>query len=315
MITSTYQNKSLSEFLQFLGTPVPWQHLYRQTFGKKHLTSPPSYRSILTSIIEDFDPLTFSPSEMTMVSAPDESTWADPFLWSSGGKTYLFEEELPVGKGQAHISVVELDSRGLPIGLPAPVIKDKFHYSYPFVFEYDGDLWMLPENSTSKRLQLHRCVEFPHKWVPDKILMEGVCYADPTLFEHEGRWWLFMTFGSGFYGVNTNLFLFSAESPLSNNWTPHPLNPIVSGFQHSRPAGRLFNSNGRLFRPSQDCFIRYGNGLRINEIVRLDPEHYEEKCVREIKPWSDEILGVHHLEISGDLILMDIHTLSKNRRV
>lgn len=311
MIPGKYQKRSLSALLQFLGTLVPWQHLYRQTFGKKHLTYPASHRSILSAVVEDFDPLTFSPSEMTMVSASDESTWADPFVWTSGGKTCLFEEEMPAGEASGHISVVELDPKGLPKGSPVPILKNNFHHSYPFIFQHDGQLWMLPESSSTNRLQLYRCVEFPYEWVPDKILMEGIRYADPTLFEHEGRWWLFITLGVGFYGVNTNLFLFSSDSPLSSDWRPHPMNPVVSGFHHSRPAGRLFRSKGRLFRPSQDCFIRYGNGLRINEVVHLDLEHYEERCVRTIKPWSSEILGLHHLEISDNLIMMDIHTLSK----
>ncbi|MES2474549.1 MAG: hypothetical protein V4640_02130 [Verrucomicrobiota bacterium] len=307
-----YQRKDLMGFLRILATAVPWQHLYRQTLGKKHLTHPAANRSILSGKFPQFDPLTFSPSKMTIVSSPDQATWADPFIWAEEGKVCLFKEELPAGETCGYLSVVELDSSGLPKELPIPILKNNSHHSYPFIFKYADDLWMIPENSMANQLRLYRCIDFPHKWVPDKILMEGVRYADPTLFEHQGRWWLFMTLAVGFYGVNTNLFLFSSDSPLSDEWVPHPMNPIVSGFHQSRPAGRLFYSKGRLYRPSQDCFKRYGHALRINEITRLDAEHYEEKFIRKIEPWEDDILGVHHIEINGDLIMMDIHRISES---
>ena len=295
--------------LSSLVTPAPWQHLYRKTVGRRHLACGPAQWSILSATTESFDPITFNPQEMTRLTAPSGGTWADPFLWSVGDARYVFVEEWFAGASCAHLSAVRLDSDGLPIGLPNPIISSATHYSYPFIFEHEGQLWMLPENSASGRLQLYRCLDFPYRWVPDRVLMEGTMYADPTLLEFNGVWWMFITLKTGFYGLNSNLFLFHAADPISDRWKPHPLNPIVSGFHHSRPAGRVFVSKGRLYRPAQDCFKRYGNGLRINEITRLDHEHYQETCVRKIHPWKDDIVGVHHLEISGNLVMMDIHTL------
>lgn len=310
MIPDNYQRKTLPGFLRFLASPVPWQHLYRQTLGKKHSIHPPAHWSLLSSVTENFDPLTFSPQEMTPLAAPDGSTWADPFVWQSDEKNYLFMEDWPTATPSGHLAVMELDQNGAQLHAPTPIISSGTHYSYPQIFKYDGQMWMLPENSASGRLQLYRCVEFPVRWIPDKILMEGIRYADPTLFEYEGRWWLFMTLGVGFYGVNTNLFLFSADSPLASEWIPHPKNPVVNGFHQSRPAGRIFSSQGRLYRPSQDCFKRYGNGLRIHEIIHLDAAHYEERCVRRIYPWKDDILGIHHLDICGNLVMTDVHLKS-----
>ena len=309
MVPPRYHRKTLAGFLRFLASSVPWQHLYRQTFGKKHTLPLPAKWSLLARGSDSFDPLTFSPKEMTQVLESDHTTWADPFLWTREGRIYLYYEDWPAESPCGQLYVVELDRNGGRLNSPQRILCSNTHLSYPYVFEYDGQLWMLPENSASGFLQLYRCVGFPDQWVPDRILMEGVRYGDPTLFEHEGRWWLFMTLGIGFYGVNTNLFLFSAESPVSDHWTPHPMNPVVSGFHQSRPAGRIFKSNGSLFRPSQDCFKKYGAALRINEITRLTADHYEERWVRTISPWEDEIHGTHHLEISDDLILLDVQKL------
>ena len=294
-------------FLKMLASPLPWQHLYRRTLGRKHRFTGPAHWGILSTTVETFDPLSFDPQKMNLIPAPGGSTWADPFCRSRGDKSYLFMEDWPARSPCAHLSVVDLDSSGLPTSAPCPIIRSDTHYSYPCLFEYDGQLWMMPENSMSNRLQLYRCTEFPSRWIADRIVMQGVRYADPTVFEHDGSWWMFITFGTGYYGVNTNLFLFHSDNPVSGKWTSHPMNPVVSGFHRSRPAGRPFVSNGRLFRPSQNCLKCYGHGLRINEIHTLNTRKYKETTVREILPWADNILGIHHLDICGNVVVMDIH--------
>jgi hypothetical protein len=100
--------------------------------------------------------------------------------------------------------------------------------------------------------------------------------------------------------------LFHAENPISSKWTPHPLNPIVSGFHHSRPAGRPFVANGRLFRPAQSCLKRYGHYLMFHEIIHMDVHRYAERCARKIKPWAEHILGIHHFDIRGNMVVMDM---------
>lgn len=307
MIPNSHSTRNLSAFLRFSASPVPWQHLYRRTFGRKHLTSGPAHWAILSSTTKSFDPLDFDPREMKPIPSPGGATWADPFCWRHEESRWLFMEDWPEGNPSAHLSVMELDPNGQPAGPPTPIICSETHYSYPCIFEYDGQLWMMPENSMSNGLQLYRCTEFPVQWIPDRVVMQGVRYADPTVFPHDGRWWMFITLGTGYFGVNTNLFLFHAENPISGKWTPHTMNPVVSGFHHSRPAGRPFMSNGRLFRPSQNCLKRYGHGLRISEITALDTRQYKETTVREILPWTDNILGIHHLDICGNLVMMDVH--------
>ena len=255
------------------------------------------------------DILSFFPKDTDGLLPLGHPTWADPFIWKKGEKTFLFFENWPTDCSCGRIATVELDSTGKFSGQPIDILSGGTHFSYPFVFEYDDQIWMLPENSSSGVLQLYRCIDFPYEWVPDRILMKGTRYADPTLFEHDGRWWLFLTLGTGLYGVNTNLFLFSADTPLSDSWTAHPQNPIVSGFHRSRPAGRIHSSNGRILRPSQDCFKRYGNGLRINEIIDLNLNTYKERSIRSLYPWQESIIGVHHVEIHDDLLMIDTHSL------
>jgi len=306
ILTSGHQERNLNRFFRFLATPVPWQYLYRRIFHNHPSIYPRESWAITTATTENFDPFTFRPEEMTQIPSSPGVTRADPFLWSRDGTHYLFMEDWPAGDPCAHISAMELDDHGKQRGSPVPIISSKTHFSYPYVFEYDGQLWMLPEYSSSNRLQLFRCVEFPHHWVADRILMEGTSYADPTVFEHDGVWWMFISLKTGFCGLTSNLFLFHADNPISSEWIPHPMNPVVSGFHQSRPAGRPFVANGRLFRPAQNCLKRYGHFVVFNEITRLDVHRYAERSVRKIMPWAEHILAVHHFDICGNRAAMDI---------
>jgi hypothetical protein len=55
-----------------------------------------------------------------------------------------------------------------------------------------------------------------------------------------------------------------------------------------------FYWKGRLYRPTQDCSIRYGYGIRVNEIKKLTPTEFEERLVRTIPPsWMPGLLGTH----------------------
>ena len=151
------------------------------------------------------------------------------------------------------------------------------------------------------------CVEFPTRWELCVTLMENVTAADATLFCDGQKWWLFANMRER-KGASTwdELFLFYADSPLSANWTPHAGNPVVSDVRKSRPAGRIFEYGGQLYRPSQDSSRGYGYGLKINRIVTLNETEYREEEASSIEPqWANDIRGIHTLSQANRLTVVD----------
>jgi hypothetical protein len=73
------------------------------------------------------------------------------------------------------------------------------------------------------------------------------------------------------------LFLFFADDPLTDSWKERPKRPMVSDASWSRPAGRIFESQGQLYRSAQDCLKSYGYGLRMNRILHLTETEYDEE--------------------------------------
>ena len=71
------------------------------------------------------------------------------------------------------ISAVAFDESG-PVGTPVPVLDLPHHLSYPFVFEEDGEVWMIPESCAAGTIDLYRATAFPGGWVHEARLVDGV---------------------------------------------------------------------------------------------------------------------------------------------
>jgi len=252
-----------------------------------------------------------SPQTLWPIYPPVQSFWADPFVWERDGRRFVFFEEFPFATPRGHISALELNAQARPVGDAIPVLQEPYHLSYPFLFELDGELFMMPEKKESGGLDLYRCTSFPRGWTREHRIMEGVGIVDGNLFEHEGRWWLFCATKGRRSRINETLTAFHAEHPLSRRWTPHPRNPLVRDFRWARPGGRIFlDDAGRLLRPTQDCVRRYGYGLGISQILQLTTTVFAERRI-----WysSGEDAGgwraMHHMDWHDGIMVMDAQRL------
>lgn len=252
------------------------------------------------------DPLALSTSQFLPLVPTDDRTWADPFLLRRDDRYFIFVEEKPRGK-RGHISLIEMDDsfRCKP---PVAIIEQPYHLSYPFPFLWNGDDYLIPESNDNRTIDIYRCADFPLQWVHHKTLMTDVRASDTTLLPYDGRWWLFTSIAAHPGAtVRDELFLFHADHPLSDTWIPHPQNPIVSDASRARSAGRIFASDGVLYRPSQDCAVRYGYCVRLNRITCLTTSEYAEEEVRTIEPtWSPDLIALHTLSYTPDLTLIDV---------
>jgi len=230
--------------------------------------------------------------------------WADPFVVEREGRRFIFFEEYLQETRRGHIAAMELDKHG-GVGEPFDVLKTKFHLSYPFLFEYGGELFMVPECAESGRVEALRCTQYPDRWEPHAVLIDNVTAFDPTLVEHDGMWWMFIALQPDGNSTDDELHLFYARTPFGP-WTPHPLNPISLDVRCARPAGALFSSQGRLYRPAQDCSRRYGWAISLQEVVEMTTEDYKEVQVNHITPeWAGDAHATHTMNQSCGVTLYD----------
>jgi hypothetical protein len=231
------------------------------------------------------------PTPVRALPNPAGRFLADPSPIELDGQHFLFVEDYSLDARRGAISVSEAgpDEEWSP---PRKVLECDHHLSYPFVFEHNGAIYMLPETGQAGRIELHRAIEFPYQWRLERVLLDGLTAVDPTLHIEDGLLWLFANIMESHEDPG-ELWLFSSRS-LDGEWRPHPRNPIVTDPGTARPAGRLFRREGALIRPGQDCARQYGEAVVLNRVDVLSPSAYHETPVDRIEPdWLTGLKGTH----------------------
>jgi len=221
---------------------------------------------------------------------------ADPFLVPDTNRWYLFFEILNRATSQGDLGYAESED-GQSWEYKKMIIDEPFHLSYPYVFQWEGQYFLIPESGEDLSIRLYRATSFPEEWQFVKRLLHGEHYVDPSIFRYNNIWWMFYSIS----GFNDALNLYYSDE-LTGNWIAHPLNPIVKSDKNiSRPGGRVIIHDGRPYRFTQDAEPRYGIQVFAFEIEELTKTSYKERMVSQ-KPvvtmsgegWN--AYGMHHVD-------------------
>jgi len=222
---------------------------------------------------------------------------ADPFMIRKDSLWHMFFEVLDEKAGRGKIALAQSDN-ALTWTYKGVVLEEPFHVSYPYVFACDNEIYMVPETGDALAVRLYHAVEFPSRWEFVGNLLAGRGYCDSSLVRYHGCWWLFTVADSK---RNDSLCLHRSDG-IEGPWTENPRSPVVVANRHlARPAGRIFECGGRLFRYAQDASPWYGRQVWALEVTKLTPVDYAERLVTEapvLRPgrfgWNS--LGMHHID-------------------
>lgn len=222
---------------------------------------------------------------------------ADPFMVHSPGRWFMFFEVVNRDTRRGEIGLAT-SSDGFSWTYEKIVLAEPFHLSYPHVFKWGEDYYMIPETRQAGAVRLYRASAFPGDWRYQSTLLD-IEGTDPSVFHYANTWWMFLcTPPAG----HASLKLYMADEP-TGPWREHPKNPIVGENPSiARPAGRVMVGDGKVVRYAQDCSREYGVCVRAFEISELTPETYLERESRfspVLAPtgsgWNGE--GMHHLDL------------------
>ena len=238
------------------------------------------------------------------IRSPPDRSWADPFPVYYDGKYLLFFEEIIHGESIGHISLLEIGADG-KIGQSRRVLSRPHHLSYPLVFEWDKQWYLMPEAGQSRTVELFRATRFPDEWESVGAVLEGVALLDPTIAEIDGQWWLFGAVRLPGSADASALHLYHAPSPLGP-WTPHRYNPVKVDVRGARPAGHLFRRDGVWYRPAQDGVPQYGAAIVVHRIEKISLTEFHEETIGRIEPtWLPNLAGTHTINAVQGLSVMD----------
>lgn len=226
---------------------------------------------------------------------------ADPFVMPGrNDRLYceLFDERRANGR------IVELCWRGMDIVAEREVsFGIDTHLSFPFLLRDGDELYCLPEASATRRCVLYK-QQRNGEWAVFATLLEDVAAADACLFFWQQRWWLAYTDVD--LGAFDNLCLAYADT-LAGPWQRHLQHPVKWDHRSARSAGNPFWHEGELYRPAQDCSVRYGGAITFNRIKQCSPSGFVEEPVR---LWLPERKGrnphgLHTISSWGEVVLVD----------
>jgi hypothetical protein len=228
---------------------------------------------------------------------------ADPFAIRQGEKTIVLAEKYDYRSARGFICAME-SREDKSFSPPRPVMNLPGHVSYPYLLVHKGDIYCVPGTERELEVNLYKARSFPDEWVKVASLIRGFAAVDPTVFYHEGLWWLLCTDGES--GPDSKLFGWYAAD-LLGPWLPHTANPLKTDVRSSRPAGTPFVHNGQLYRPAQDGSRTYGGAVVINRILRLTPTEFQEEAVAVVRPNPDSPYpdGLHTISAAGDITIID----------
>jgi hypothetical protein len=221
---------------------------------------------------------------------------ADPFLFRSNGTWYLFCEVFNTLSNRGQIGLAS-SKDGKHFTYERIILSEPFHVSYPYVFAWDDNVYMVPESAAGGSVRLYRATGFPYSWSLEAELLKGP-FCDSTLLRYKHTWWIFTCFEPSRH-KDCRLFF---ASNLAGPYTEHPKSPIVKGDGHfARPGGRFLTDGDGIVRFAQDCKPTYGKSLSALEITELSKTEFAERPLADNpvftasgRGWNRH--GMHHLD-------------------
>lgn len=197
---------------------------------------------------------------------------ADPFMIKHESTWYMFFE-VEVQEKSGNIGKIGLaqSSDCVTWKYRKIVLEEPWHLSYPYVFKWEDDFFMIPETRSNRSIRLYRALDFPYKWKLEKTLLKKRRFSDSTIFQYNDKWWIFTDSG------NTTLRLYYSDT-LTGSWKEHFQSPLIKkNPQIARPGGRVVFSENLPIRYTQDCTPYYGTLVWAFKITELTPKTYMEE--------------------------------------
>jgi hypothetical protein len=274
---------------------------------------------IVPRAIQSLDAATLAAARAEIAWLPDPGPWrylADPFALLRDELLHVFVEAYDYRSKHAVIERHALRVADLAWLGKSTVLARPFHLSYPLVLTQGPDTFMLPESHQAGELALYRASDASlDHWTRETALLPGLPVAEPSLIQHQGRWWLFYTLvGPGRRDMRE---LHVAWAPtLTGPWQALASNPVREDLRSARPGGTPFvGVDGCVHLPVQDCGDTYGGALRLLRFRLLTPE----AVAAELLPLrlhgglvsDDHTEGLHTLSACGSrFTLLDVKRIA-----
>ncbi len=228
---------------------------------------------------------------------------ADAFGFNKDGYFHIICEQFDYKNAKGILTSFRVGTQNNTPSAQTIALHKEYHLAYPYLFDYKGEYYCIPENSKAGDVDLYRFDTTSGKLIFVQTLIPGLKAVDPSLFFHEGKWWLFFTDTAS---TNERLHIWYSDE-FTGPYISHRNNPVKTDVRSSRPAGKPFYLDGKLLRPAQDCSVRSGRRIVLNQLIKLSADEFVEipYAIVNPSPHSKYRDGMHTFCVSDGAVIVD----------
>lgn len=226
--------------------------------------------------------------------------FADPFLWYRDKDHYfVLCEEMTFWEQKGVISLLKIRKDSCELVERKTVIEESTHLSFPFC-EENGN-YVIPESLKSGQCKKY-IFNDNHELVRSEVIFDEGLIDSSFFMDKNGDEWMFTAKKTI---PNKELFLYYKNA--EGKYQPVKHNPVESNIRTTRSAGRFFYSNGKLYRPVQDCLGRYGKQTKILEMKSISKDGIEYEDVATLNSFANPPFSqtFHTFNVYNDVIVID----------
>ena len=238
------------------------------------------------------------------VKTPRGYWCADPLLFEWDGEIYLFCEMYNKTINRGCIGVAKYNSEKGLFHEILPIIMEPFHMSFPYIFQYNGDAYMIPETSETSKIRFYKIGNTPYEWhYVGSIFTEGKC-CDSVTIEVDGNLWIICTEQDSSNPLCNKVIIYNIFEIEDGGEIRAELIYQSGTFKHNaRNGGPVLHIGENHYRVIQrDDEGLYGSGLIFREISVAHGKYQEKSDWKSIgsndvklnvSQFRNEIKGVH----------------------
>lgn len=232
---------------------------------------------------------------------PYKDRWfADPFILdATDNYINIFVEERMVVGDKGYLSELVIDRNTFEITERYVILETASHLSYPAIIKKDEHIYVYPENALGGPLKMYEYDTDNHQLVKPKVILNERV-ADSTIFEKDGEYYLIAVK----YPESLEKAYLYVSNTIDGLYEQVGNLPVQVSRANSRPGGNWFYADNVLYRPAQDCSVKYGGALKVMRVDSFDP--FQEQELFTVHPLNYRYnLGIHTINFLNGVAVVD----------
>lgn len=237
--------------------------------------------------------------EVDWVKMPEDRWYADPFVLDvTDDEILLLVEDYDYKVRKGVISLLHINRATMDITSRKVLLELPTHLSFPAIWRKDGHVYVYPESAKSGRLDLYEYHPDTESLTFVRTICDDVVW-DPYITEEFGEPMLFTSAKNDF---QMDIYKWDDKKKRFVSGLAVP-----SEKPNSRMGGAVFEYNGKIYYPAQNCEQTYGGAIDVKRVEwgGVMCKVHDVKTI--LSPHPKYKLGMHTLNEYKGIVVIDVH--------